>query len=65
MDTMSARELIGKVGEITEVDDLPNGQFNYCVSCNGRLTDANAGHFSYHYMHEQELEPLAPSEFVI
>ena len=41
-DELTLPELIGVVGQIEEVDPLPNGEFNYYV--NG------------HYMHEGELE---------
>lgn len=42
LDETTSKELIGKTGEIREVDDLPNGDFNYYVDD--------------HYMHEEELE---------
>lgn len=46
LDSMTARELIGLVGTIQEVDPLANGCFNYYVR-SARLS---------HYMHEEELE---------
>lgn len=42
LDATTTRELIGKEGNITEIDPLANGEFNY------RVGD--------HYMHEGELE---------
>jgi hypothetical protein len=41
LDDITSRELIGMVGTIEEIDELPNGEFNYYVDG--------------HYMHEEEL----------
>jgi len=42
LDETTSKELIGESGVVREIDDLPNGEFNYYVDG--------------HYMHEDELE---------
>lgn len=50
VDTITSQSIIGQVGTITEVDDLPNGDYNYRMD-------------SY-YVHEEELE-LSPAKAII
>jgi len=45
LDYITSRSLVGIVGTIREIEELPNGQFNYYVD--------------KHYMHEEELERVA------
>jgi len=51
LDEMTSRELIGKRGTIEEVDELPNGDYNYT------LTDGT-------YVHEEELELDIPATVI-
>jgi len=44
LDDFTDKELIGKVSTVEEIDELPNGNFNYYVGG--------------HYMHEEELRLL-------
>jgi len=48
LDDITNRKLIGVVGVIEGIDELPNGQVNYYVGS--------------HYMHEQELEAVKNDE---
>ncbi len=48
LDNATSRDLIGKIGTIEEINQLPNGEFNYCVDG--------------HYVHEEELERVDNEE---
>lgn len=47
LDNTTTKELIGREGVVTEVDPLPNGDFNYYLSCSRD---------DIYYMHEEELK---------
>jgi hypothetical protein len=56
LDGWTNPDLIGKRGRIVEIDDLPNGGFNY------EVVFENENHYAFHYMHQEELELDLPTE---
>lgn len=51
LDDMTSRELIGQRSQIMEIDELPNGDYNYYLTNNT-------------YVHEEELEFDIPGEIM-